>query len=83
MDINNFRIVFSNDSFSFHVAELKWKHSSGVYFFGFTVNSVISGTDLTCSYSADFGADARVEWKFQDLKGSLTYVIFDGKPTGK
>ncbi|XP_068600618.1 F11 receptor, tandem duplicate 1 [Brachionichthys hirsutus] len=39
------------------------------------------GTDLTCSYSADFGADARVEWKFQDLKGSMTYVIFNGKPT--
>ncbi|KAM9348659.1 F11 receptor, tandem duplicate 1 [Symphorus nematophorus] len=39
------------------------------------------GVDLTCSYSADFGADARVEWKFKDLKGSQTYVIFDGKAT--
>ncbi|XP_068187335.1 F11 receptor, tandem duplicate 1 [Antennarius striatus] len=39
------------------------------------------GTDLTCSYSADFGANARVEWKFQDLKGSMTYVIFNGKTT--
>ncbi|XP_054481900.1 F11 receptor, tandem duplicate 1 [Anoplopoma fimbria] len=39
------------------------------------------GTDLTCTYSADFGANARVEWKFKDLKGSQTYVIFDGKPT--
>lgn len=40
------------------------------------------GVDLTCQYSADFGSDARVEWKFQDPKGSLTYVVFDGKPTG-
>lgn len=39
------------------------------------------GTDLTCSYSGDFGSNARVEWKFKDLKGSMTYVIFDGKPT--
>lgn len=50
---------------------------------GFTVLSVVSGADLKCSYSADFGADARVEWKFQDMKGSQTYVIFDGKPTGE
>ncbi|XP_034540104.1 F11 receptor, tandem duplicate 1 [Notolabrus celidotus] len=40
------------------------------------------GTDLSCSYSGDFGANARVEWKFKDLKGSQVYVIFDGKPTG-
>ncbi|XP_040005468.1 F11 receptor, tandem duplicate 1 [Xiphias gladius] len=39
------------------------------------------GTDLTCAYSADFGSKARVEWKFRDLKGSQTYVVFDGKPT--
>ncbi|KAF3840724.1 hypothetical protein F7725_006586 [Dissostichus mawsoni] len=39
------------------------------------------GTDLTCSYSADFGSKARVEWKFKDIKGSQTYVVFDGKPT--
>ncbi|XP_056140835.1 F11 receptor, tandem duplicate 1 [Lampris incognitus] len=39
------------------------------------------GVDLTCSHSADFGADARVEWKFDDLKGSKVYVIYDGKPT--
>lgn len=50
---------------------------------GFTVPSVVSGADLKCSYSADFGADARVEWKFQDMKGSQTYVIFAGKPTGE
>lgn len=39
------------------------------------------GTDLTCSYSADFGSNPRVEWKFKDLKDSQTYVVFDGKPT--
>ncbi|KAM4619790.1 F11 receptor, tandem duplicate 1 [Polymixia lowei] len=39
------------------------------------------GADLTCSHSADFGQDARVEWKFSDLRGSQTYVIFDGAPT--
>ncbi|XP_075958200.1 F11 receptor, tandem duplicate 1 [Anarhichas minor] len=39
------------------------------------------GTDLTCSHSADFGADARVEWKFKNLKGSQAYVIFNGVPT--
>ncbi|XP_071247194.1 junctional adhesion molecule A-like isoform X2 [Salvelinus alpinus] len=39
------------------------------------------GADLSCIPSADFGADARVEWKFRDMKGSTTYVIFDGKPT--
>ncbi|XP_008331186.1 junctional adhesion molecule A [Cynoglossus semilaevis] len=39
------------------------------------------GADLTCSYSGDYGANARVEWKFKDLKGSQTYVVFDGKPT--
>lgn len=37
---------------------------------------------FSCQYSADFGSDARVEWKFQDLKGSQTYVIYDGSPTG-
>lgn len=39
------------------------------------------GVDLTCSHSADFGNDARVEWKYKDLKGSQMYVIFDKKPT--
>ncbi|XP_067113210.1 F11 receptor, tandem duplicate 1 [Osmerus mordax] len=38
------------------------------------------GVDLTCSNTADFGADARVEWKFKN-KGSTAYVIFGGKPT--
>lgn len=40
------------------------------------------GVDLNCQYSADFGTDARVEWKFKDAGGSMTYIIFDGKPTG-
>lgn len=39
------------------------------------------GTDLTCSYSADFGADAKVRWKFKNLEGSQTYVIYDQKIT--
>ncbi|XP_062261867.1 F11 receptor, tandem duplicate 1 [Platichthys flesus] len=39
------------------------------------------GADLKCTYSGDFGAGARVEWKFNDLKGSQAYVVFDGKPT--
>ncbi|XP_019941372.1 F11 receptor, tandem duplicate 1 isoform X1 [Paralichthys olivaceus] len=39
------------------------------------------GADLKCTYSGDFGSNARVEWKFKDLKGSQSYVIFDGKPT--
>ncbi|XP_037543453.1 F11 receptor, tandem duplicate 1 [Nematolebias whitei] len=39
------------------------------------------GVDLTCSYSADFGSNPRLEWKFRDKSGSQTYVIYDGKPT--
>ncbi|XP_058483499.1 junctional adhesion molecule A-like isoform X2 [Solea solea] len=39
------------------------------------------GTDLTCTYSADFGSEARVEWKFKNLAGSQTYVVFNGQPT--
>ncbi|XP_030294943.1 F11 receptor, tandem duplicate 1 [Sparus aurata] len=39
------------------------------------------GADLTCSYSADFGSNARVEWKFRDLRDSQVYVVFDGKTT--
>ncbi|XP_015252782.1 PREDICTED: junctional adhesion molecule A-like [Cyprinodon variegatus] len=39
------------------------------------------GADLTCSYSADFGSNPRVEWKFRDKQGSTKYVVFDGKPT--
>ncbi|XP_041742664.1 F11 receptor, tandem duplicate 1 isoform X2 [Coregonus clupeaformis] len=44
-------------------------------------SKVNEGADLYCTHSADFGANARVEWKFRDMKGSTTYVIFDGKPT--
>ncbi|KAG7269698.1 hypothetical protein CRUP_021437, partial [Coryphaenoides rupestris] len=40
-----------------------------------------TGADLTCSHSADFGANARVEWRFNDMKGSQIYVVYDGKPT--
>nr|XP_057943997.1 F11 receptor, tandem duplicate 1 [Doryrhamphus excisus] len=40
-----------------------------------------AGVDLTCSYSADFGSNARVEWKFKDNSGSQKYVFYDGKPT--
>lgn len=42
----------------------------------------VVGVDLTCSYSADFGNEARVEWKFKNLQGSQVYIIFDGTPTG-
>ncbi|TDH04814.1 hypothetical protein EPR50_G00136840 [Perca flavescens] len=56
---------------------------------GFTVTSSNTNvqvpenqrTDLTCTYSADFGSSPRIEWKFKDLKGSQSYVVFDGKPT--
>ena len=47
------------------------------------IDLISTGADLYCTPSADFGADARVEWKFRDMKGSTTYVIFDGKPTSK
>lgn len=46
------------------------------------MNSLITGVDLTCSYSADFGKDARLEWKFNQ-KGSQIYVFYNGKLTGK
>ncbi|XP_034034489.1 F11 receptor, tandem duplicate 1 [Thalassophryne amazonica] len=40
------------------------------------------GTDLTCSYTGDFGSSPRVEWKFENLKGSATTLVFyDGRPT--
>ncbi|XP_029956744.1 F11 receptor, tandem duplicate 1 isoform X2 [Salarias fasciatus] len=37
--------------------------------------------DLTCTYSGDFGSSPRIEWKFQNNKGSQTYVVFNGVPT--
>lgn len=39
------------------------------------------GIDLSCQYSADFGTDARVEWKFRDLKGSQKFVYYKGEIT--
>ncbi|XP_076153673.1 junctional adhesion molecule A-like isoform X2 [Alosa pseudoharengus] len=40
------------------------------------------GADLKCTHSGDFGADARVEWKFQDVKATHTsLVIYDGQAT--
>lgn len=47
------------------------------------LNSVISGVDLSCKHSADFGGEPRVEWKFSNILGSQAYVVFDGKPTGE
>lgn len=44
---------------------------------------LVSAVDLTCQYSADFGTDARVEWKFEDLTGSQTYVFYRGELTGE
>nr|ANV28175.1 junction adhesion molecule A [Ctenopharyngodon idella] len=41
------------------------------------------GVDLKCSYTADFGATPRREWKFKDLKGSQSFVFFDNKPTAQ
>uniref|UniRef100_A0A8B9LNJ2 Junctional adhesion molecule A n=1 Tax=Astyanax mexicanus TaxID=7994 RepID=A0A8B9LNJ2_ASTMX len=40
-----------------------------------------SGADMTCSFSADFGATPRVEWKFRDLKGTVSFIYFDGQVT--
>ncbi|XP_070839292.1 F11 receptor, tandem duplicate 1 [Chaetodon trifascialis] len=62
--------------------------ATGVSGFSVTTNNADvrvkenEGADLTCSYSPDFGANARVEWKFNDLKGSQTYVFYDGQTTG-
>lgn len=44
--------------------------------------SVYPAATMTCTYSGDFGAAARLEWKFQAPDGSQSYVIFNGKPTG-
>ncbi|XP_073805930.1 F11 receptor, tandem duplicate 1 isoform X2 [Danio rerio] len=61
---------------------------TGIHGFQVTVTSPVKvkeneGVDLQCSYTSDFGATPRVEWKFKDLKGSQTLVYFDGKPTGQ
>uniref|UniRef100_A0A1A8PLA8 Junctional adhesion molecule A n=1 Tax=Nothobranchius rachovii TaxID=451742 RepID=A0A1A8PLA8_9TELE len=39
-----------------------------------------AGADLTCTVSADFGSNPRVEWKFDKL-GSQTFVVFNGVVT--
>ncbi|XP_077961294.1 F11 receptor, tandem duplicate 1 [Gasterosteus aculeatus] len=72
-----------------------WLVSVPLFFFaatgvsGFTVNTDNAnvrveenkGADLTCSYSADFGSNPRVEWKFKNQKGSQMYVFFDKQLT--
>ncbi|XP_036436385.1 F11 receptor, tandem duplicate 1 [Colossoma macropomum] len=40
-----------------------------------------SGADMKCDYTADFGASPRVEWKFKDLRGSQSFIFFDGQIT--
>ncbi|GAA6103339.1 F11 receptor, tandem duplicate 1 [Tachysurus ichikawai] len=42
-----------------------------------------NGADLKCDFSADFGATPRVEWKFRNVKGSQSFIYFDGKITDK
>lgn len=77
------------DMFVLGLVSLALFHYTATGVWGFTVTSSNpdaqvkqnEGIDLSCQFSADFGTDARVEWKFKDLKGSQTYVIFDGKPT--
>ncbi|XP_048043664.1 F11 receptor, tandem duplicate 2 isoform X1 [Megalobrama amblycephala] len=41
------------------------------------------GVDLKCSYTADFGATPRVEWKFKDLKGYQFFIYFDSMLTAE
>ncbi|XP_051749089.1 F11 receptor, tandem duplicate 2 [Ctenopharyngodon idella] len=41
------------------------------------------GVDLKCSYTADFGATPRVEWKFKDLKGYQFFIYFDSRLTAE
>ncbi|XP_060719124.1 F11 receptor, tandem duplicate 1 isoform X1 [Tachysurus vachellii] len=42
-----------------------------------------NGADLKCDFSADFGSAPRVEWKFSNLKGSQSFIYFDGQITDK
>lgn len=37
--------------------------------------------DFPCQYSADFGTNTRIEWKFKNLEGSQMYVIFKSEIT--
>ncbi|XP_073697283.1 F11 receptor, tandem duplicate 2 [Garra rufa] len=41
------------------------------------------GVDLKCSYTADFGATPRIEWKFKDLKGYQFFIYFAGEATAE
>lgn len=41
-----------------------------------------SGVDLKCTYTTDFGATPRVEWKFKDLKGYQFFIYFNSMLTG-
>ncbi|TRY93161.1 hypothetical protein DNTS_012851 [Danionella cerebrum] len=41
------------------------------------------GIDLKCSYTADFGATPRIEWKFRDSKGFHVFIYFDSKITAE
>ncbi|KAJ7996204.1 hypothetical protein DPEC_G00234630 [Dallia pectoralis] len=62
-------------------------HATGIEAFDVTTSTPTlevkenAAADLACTYTPDFGAAARVEWKFRDVSGSQIYVIFDGKPT--
>ncbi|XP_053342018.1 F11 receptor, tandem duplicate 1 [Clarias gariepinus] len=42
-----------------------------------------SGADLKCEFSPDFGTTPRVEWKFTNLKGSQSFIYFDGQITDR
>uniref|UniRef100_A0A3Q1FSL5 Junctional adhesion molecule A n=1 Tax=Acanthochromis polyacanthus TaxID=80966 RepID=A0A3Q1FSL5_9TELE len=60
--------------------------ATGVSGFSVTVQSdndvkENEATDLKCQYSADFGSNPRIEWKFKDTKDSQAYVVYNGKLT--
>ncbi|XP_072548898.1 F11 receptor, tandem duplicate 1 [Salminus brasiliensis] len=42
-----------------------------------------TGADMTCTYTADFGALPRVEWKFKNLQGTQSFIFFDGQITSQ
>ncbi|KAL7834947.1 hypothetical protein SRHO_G00291940 [Serrasalmus rhombeus] len=64
-------------------------HATGLHAFSASSSTMTlmvkegSGADMKCDYSADFGASPRVEWKFKDLKGSQSFIFFDGKITAQ
>ncbi|KAL0993795.1 hypothetical protein UPYG_G00114050 [Umbra pygmaea] len=75
--------------FSVLISVFLFLYATGTEAFSVTTNNgnvqakVGEGADLTCIVSADYGSNARVEWKFKDQTGSQIYVIYDGKPTQK